>query len=72
MERLPITLLSREVIAALEMLKYENNWGGGEIAVVGFGAEHLLKKKIQMCVLKMTITLIQKGSFLIDMIRLGT
>lgn len=39
---------------------------------MGFGAEHLLKKKIQMCVLKMTITLIQKGSFLIDMIKLGT
>lgn len=49
MERLPITLLSREVIAALEMLKYENNWGGGEIAVVGFGAEHLLKKNTDVC-----------------------
>lgn len=32
---------------------------GGEIAAVGFGAQHLVKKKIQMCALKMTTSLIQ-------------
>lgn len=35
---------------------------GGEIAAVGLGAQHLVGKKIQMCVLKMTMSLIQRGN----------